>query len=92
MQRLVSLAEVQLGDMPNAETLKSMNLKQFDSRATPGEVASKTASAILSQLGGNTPQTQEPQKAGAKLIQYFGAGCLHASAFTVHRGRRYARI
>ena len=68
MQLLVSLAEVQLGDMPNAETLKSMNLKQFDSRATPGEVASKTASTILGQLGGNTPQTQEPQKAGAKLI------------------------
>ena len=63
-QFLVSLAEVQLRDIVNAETLKSMNLKQFDSRVTAGEVASKTVSEILSQLGGNTSQTQEPQKQG----------------------------
>ena len=45
-----------------------MNLKQFDSGAAAGEVASKTVTEILSQLGGNTSQTAEAQKVGAKPI------------------------
>ena len=66
----VLLADVQLGDMPDAETLKSLSLKLFDSSTPAGDLASKTAAEILSQLGGNTSHTGagEPQKAGAKLV------------------------
>lgn len=54
--------------MPDAETLKGLKLKQFDSGAPAGGGAPKTVAAILSQLGGSAPPAGEPGKSGTNLI------------------------
>ena len=61
-------ADVQLGDMPDAAMLKTIKLKQFDSRALADRVASAAAAEILSQLGGSATPTGEPGKVGVKLV------------------------
>ena len=61
-------ADVQLGHMPDAETLKSLSLKQFESGTQASDLASKTVTEILSQLSGSTSHAGEPQKAGTKLV------------------------
>ena len=53
-------ADVQLGHMPDAETLKNLSLKQFDSDTQASELASKTVTEILSQLSGSTLHAGEP--------------------------------
>lgn len=60
MQSIVPFAEAQLGDMLTSETLKGMNLKQFDSGATAGQIAVKMVTELLSQLGRSAPQMTEP--------------------------------
>ncbi len=54
--------------MPNAETLKSLSLKQFDSGTQASDIASETVTEILSQLSGSSTHAGEPQKAGTKLV------------------------
>ena len=54
--------------MPDAETLMSLSLKQFESSTQASDLVSKTVTEILSQLSRSTSHAGELQEAGTKLV------------------------